>query len=247
MRLYYNLKTIVKWHFMKTQNQRLMTFFRKIDKAEAKGEHKFYFSFAKDYIKGKKVLDIGSWTGPFEILIYDLAKEITAVDIEERALKVLKRNLPKVATVKAVSHKLPFRDGTFDVVCFFDVIEHIPAGYELATMQEINRVLKKGGYLFLATPHSNILSKVFDPAYFLASHRHYSDNSLLSMLKDSGFKVEKILHRGSFFSSFYALSFYFFKHVLRTKMPNISYIEKTMEKDIAGPGYIQIALRAKKS
>jgi len=60
-------------------------------------------------------------------------------------------------------------------------------------------------------------------------------------------KVEKILHRGSFFSSFYALSFYFFKHVLRTKMPNISYIEKTMEKDIAGPGYIQIALRAKKS
>src|SRR3990167_10132345 len=198
---------------MKTQNQRLMTFFRKIDKAEAKGEHKFYFSFAKDYIKGKKVLDIGSWTGPFEILIYDLAKEITAVDIEEKALKVLKKNLPKVKTVKALSHKLPFQNGTFDVVCFFDVIEHIPQGYELATMQEINRVLKRGGYLFIATVNKNFWSDLLDPAYWLADHRHYTKDHLSLLLSDSGFSVEKVKITGSFFTSSYAISFYFFNHI----------------------------------
>ena len=227
-------------------NQRLMTFSGKIDVGEAKGEHKFYYSFVKDYVKGKKVLDIGAWTGPFESLIYDVVHEITAVDIEEKALKVLKKNMPRVNTVRAVSHRLPFPDKSFDVVTFFDVIEHIPVGYELATILEINRVLKKGGYLFLATPHANVLSKLFDPAYWLAGHRHYTDKVLVSSLTDASFRVEKVLHCGSFFSSFYALSFYFFKHILRIKMPTISLVERRMEKDISSPGYIQIAIRAKK-
>lgn len=231
---------------MKINNQRLMTFSNKIDLGDPKGEHKFYFSITKDYIKKKKVLDIGSWTGPFERLIYDVAGDITAVDIEQKALKVLKKNMPRVHTVRAVSHRLPFPKKTFDVVCLFDVIEHIPVGYEMATILEINRVLKKRGYLFLATPHSNMLSKLFDPAYFLAGHRHYSDKVLTSTLKDANFRVEKILHCGSFFSSFYALSFYFFKHILRTKLPTIGWVERRMEKDIASPGYIQIAIRAKK-
>lgn len=41
------------------------------------------------------MLDLGSWTGPYAVLIYNLAKEITAVDAEEKALKVLKNELPE--------------------------------------------------------------------------------------------------------------------------------------------------------
>lgn len=232
---------------MKNNNQRLMTFSENVDKTEAKGEHKFYLNFTKNYIKGKNVLNIGSWTGPYEVIAAPFTSKMTAVDIEEKALKVLKKNVPKVNIVKASSHNLPFSGSSFDVVTFFDVIEHIPAGYELATIYEISRVLKKGGFFFLATPHSNFLSKIFDPAYFLARHRHYSDASLLSMLEDAGFKVEKILHTGSFFSSFYALSFYFFKHILRMKLPIIGWVERTMERDIASPGYIQVVIRSRKA
>lgn len=232
---------------MKTKNQRLMKFSKNIDVTEAKSEHKFYFSFSKDYLEGKKVLDVGSWTGPFEILIYDLAKEITAVDIEERALKVLKKNLPKVATVKAVSHKLPLKDEIFDAVCFFDVIEHIPTGYELATLLEINRVLKKGGYLFLATVNKNFWANLLDPAYWLAGHRHYSQEELSLMLRDCGFKIESVKKTGSLLTSLYAISFYFFKHVLRMRLPAIGFIERKMEKDMNSPGFTQIAIRAKKT
>lgn len=232
---------------MKSKNQRLMDFDENIDRTEAKSEHKFYLSFSQDYLKGKKVLDIGSWTGPFEVLIHDIASEITAVDIEKRALKVLKRNLPKVKTVRAFSHKLPFGDNTFDAVCFFDVIEHISQGYELATILEINRVLKKGGYLFLATPYKNFLSNLLDPAYLLAGHRHYSRKQLSTMLSDAGFKVENVKVTGSLFTSLYAISFYFFKHILGLKMPNIDLIERKMEKDMRSPGFTQIAIRAKKT
>jgi SAM-dependent methyltransferase len=224
-----------------------MSFSENVDVTEAKGEHKFYLSFSKEFIKNKHVLNIGSWTGPYEILIYKLASSITSTDIEERALQVLKKNLPKVRIVNAYSHKLPFKDNTFDVVTFWDVIEHIPIGYELATMWEINRVLKKDGKLFIATVNKNFWSDLLDPAYWLAGHRHYTRQQLLQMLNDSGFKEEKIVKVGTFFSSFYALSFYFFKHILRMKMPHIDWVEKRMEKSIASPGYIQIAIRARKS
>ncbi len=227
-------------------NPKPMSFSENIDKTEPKGEHKFYFSLSKEYIKGKKILDIGAWTGPFEALIYNEAKEITAVDVEEKALKVLKKNLPRVQTVKAFSHKLPFLNETFEVVTFWDVLEHIPIGYELASIIEINRVLRKGGYLFLATPSKNFWSNLMDPAYWLAGHRHYTKNQLVGMLKDAGFEIEKTEKAGSFFSSFYAISFYFFKHILRMKMPTVRYIEEKMERDIASPGYIQFAIRAKK-
>lgn len=231
---------------MQIKNQRFMTFSDTVDVTEAKGEHKYYLSFSKSHVVNKKVLNIGSWTGPYEILIYNIAKQITSVDVEDKALKVLKKNLPRVQTVKAFSHKLPFSSGLFDVATFWDVIEHIPVGYELASILEINRVLKKGGYLFLATPSKNFWSCLLDPAYWLAGHRHYTKNQLVGMLQDSGFKVEKVEKVGSFFSSFYALSFYFFKHILRMKMPTIKYVEEKMEKDIASPGYIQFAIRAKK-
>lgn len=228
------------------KNPKPMSFSKQVDKTEAKGEHKFYFSFTKNYIKNKKVLNIGSWTGPYELLINNYASSITSTDIEDKALKVLKKNLPKVNIVNAPSHNLPFDVNTFDIVTFFDVIEHIPIGYELATLQEINRVLKKNGYLFLATVNKNFWSNLLDPAYWLAGHRHYTKSQLTTMLSDSGFKTEEVQLVGSFFSSFYAISFYIFKHIFRSKMPKVDWVEERMEKDISSPGFIQIAIRAKK-
>lgn len=223
-----------------------MSFSDEVDKTEAKGEHKFYYSFSKDFVKGKKVLDLGSWTGPYTTLIYDDAKEITAVDVEEKALKVLKKNLPKVQTVRAFSNNLPFTANSFDVVTFWDVIEHIPVGTEISTLRQINRVLKNNGILFLATVQENFLSNLLDPAYYLAGHRHYTKKELIKMLEDTGFKIEDATTGGSFFSSFYALSFYFFKHILRMKMPTIAFVEDMMARDMQKPGFIQIAIRAKK-
>ncbi|MBI5123533.1 class I SAM-dependent methyltransferase [Candidatus Roizmanbacteria bacterium] len=228
------------------KNPKPMSFSETVDKTEAKGEHKFYLSFSKEYIKKKDVLNVGSWTGPYEILITKIASSITATDIEEQALKVLKKNIPQVKTVRAYSHSLPFKNKTFDVVTCWDVIEHIPIGYELATLIEIKRVLKDDGYLFLATVHKNFRSDLLDPAYWLAGHRHYSEGQLTTMLKDAGFKPEKVVKVGTFFSSFYAISFYIFKHIFRMKMPRIEWVEKRMERSIASPGYIQIAIRAKK-
>lgn len=65
------------------------------------------------------------------------------------------------------------------------------------------------------------------------------------MLKEANFNIEKVIHVGSYFSSIYALTFYFFKHILRRKLPNIDWVENRMARDISKKGYIQVVIRAK--
>lgn len=227
-------------------SQRMMSFMRGVDKPEVKGEHQQEFAFAKKYIKGKKVLNVGSWTGPFEILARKVAKKLTAVDVEEEALKVLKANIPEVECVVASAHDLPFEDNTFDVVTFWATIEHIPVGYELASLKEMNRILKPGGYLFLTTMQYNVRSNILDPGYWLVGHRHYRDQQLEDMLSEAGFKSEQIKKTGGYTIAFHAWAFYFFKHIFRHDLPQVPKIEEAFEKDFASPGFYQIAIRAKK-
>jgi ubiquinone/menaquinone biosynthesis C-methylase UbiE len=45
---------------------------------------------------------------------------------------------------------MPFEDQSYDLVCAFDVIEHVED--DTLAIQEINRVLKKGGVTFTTVP-----------------------------------------------------------------------------------------------
>lgn len=223
-----------------------MKFSEEVDKSEVKAEHEFEYDFSKNYIKNKNILNIGSWTGPYEVLATQATKKITAVDIDERPLKVLKKNLPQVDVVVASSHSLPFQDKSFDAVTLWAVIEHIPIGYELASLKEINRVTKKGGYIFLTTMNWNFWSNLLDPGFWLTGHRHYTKSQLQQMLVDAGFKLEKVEITGGFFTAFHAWVFYFFKYILRIDLPKISIIENKFKKDFYTKGFYQIAIRAKK-
>lgn len=227
--------------------QRLMKFEETVDVTEVKIEHRFSLDYAKKYIKNKKLLNIGSWTGPFETLAVEYTNDITSIDIDERPLAVLKKNLPKVNTIKASAEDLPFRNNTFDVVTFWAVIEHIPVGYELAALREINRVLKPGGYIFLSTMSYNFWSNLLDPGYWMVGHRHYTKAQLSNMLNRANFTVDNSLEAGSFITAFHAWGFYFFKHIMRMQMPEIKFIEQEFEKDFSAPGFYQIAMRAIKN
>jgi ubiquinone/menaquinone biosynthesis C-methylase UbiE len=227
-------------------NQRLMTF-TDIDSSilEPSVEQKFNYDFSKKYIAGKNVLDVGCWTGLYEMLAYKQVSKFTAVDVEEKALKVLKKNLPQVECMRAFSHILPFPDKNFDVVTFWAVIEHIPIGYELASILEMKRVLKPGGYLFLTTMNKSLFSDLLDPAYWLVGHRHYKKENLIKMLSDAGFKVEDVRIHGSFLSSFNVISFYISKYIFKNKLPRIKFFENEIIKNYYKSGFFEVAIRAK--
>lgn len=227
----------------------MMSFMDSIDSSpfdkDTTPAHQFSLEFSEKYIKGKNILNIGSWTGPFEALIVNIAKKITATDIEEKALKVLKKYIPTVSVKKAYSHKLPFPDKSFDVVTFWAVIEHIPIGYELASLKEMRRVLKPNGYLFMSTMNKQIFSDILDPAYWLVGHRHYTKYQLTEMLKDAEFKTEKTIIHGSFLTAIDVIVFYIFKHILRMKKLHIDWLQNKIDKDYNSEGFYEIAIRAR--
>lgn len=228
-------------------NQRLMTFANNSDIAseQPSGGHLANVKFSEKYIKGKKLLSVGSWTGLFEGLIQNLPSELTAVDIEERALQVLKKRIPEAKIQKAFSHKLPFKNSSFDVVTFWAVIEHIPEGYELASIQEIRRVIKKGGIFFLSTMNKSFFSDLLDPAYWLVGHRHYKEENLVSMLTDAGFKVEKVKKHGGFIVAFDTILYYILKHIFHADRPNIGLYHRKVAADYEADGFYEVAIRAK--
>lgn len=59
-----------------------------------------------------------------------------------------------------ITGKLPFPDNYFDSISVVEVIEHVPA--ERPVLDEVTRVLKKGGTIVITTPHEGLLTWI-DP------------------------------------------------------------------------------------
>jgi len=96
---------------------------------------------------GSRTLDAGFGGGGMALLLAEAGCEVTALDIEPGLLDGLSELLAdKPYTVRLQQgsiERLPFDDGTFDLVWCSRVIHHMPD--EVAAAREIRRVLKPGG------------------------------------------------------------------------------------------------------
>lgn len=155
------------------------------------------YLFSKRYIKGKKILDVGCWTGQFEELAVKDARQIVGIDPGEEAIEYAKERFPKVKFLIGTLDTISFSKNSFDVVTLFDVLEHLPKNTEIKTFKIINSLLKPGGYFIITTPNNNFFSILLDPAFYLIGHRHYSPNALKNMLSSAKFSIEKIFTYGN--------------------------------------------------
>lgn len=99
----------------------------------------------------KHVLDIAC--GPGDFLEYlkdrDGSIKITGTDIAPGMVTYAKDKLGDKADIfETDSEKLPFEDGSFDVVTVMMAFHHFP--HQLNSLKEIKRVLKSGGNCFIA-------------------------------------------------------------------------------------------------
>jgi SAM-dependent methyltransferase len=103
-----------------------------------------------------RVLDVGCGRGFFMKYVTELAPcRLTGVDLELEHLKIaLNAVRAKGAGVaRSFVDPLPFRNETFDKIIFTEVLEHLPD--DRGGLQEVKRVLKSGGLLFLTVPNHN--------------------------------------------------------------------------------------------
>ncbi len=106
------------------------------------------------------------------------------VDISAPALLQLRGRAAGVSLDSVTS--LPFSDAAFDLVCAFDVIEHVDD--EAATFGELGRVCAADGTLLLSVPLHPTQWTPFDD--FVGHRRRYEPERLVAILREEGFEIE---------------------------------------------------------
>ena len=103
-------------------------------------------------LKKAKCLDIGCGNGKFlnYISIEKPDYELFGIDLSEFQVKYAKKLKFNFQTCN-IEEGLPFKDDTFEIIYAGELIEHLynPDFF----LNEVKRILKKGGYLILSTPN----------------------------------------------------------------------------------------------
>lgn len=96
-----------------------------------------------------RILEVGGGTSGLTALLYPRARIVSA-DLE-RGHGAAAAYGERAPFLCADATRLPFRDGVFDAVTFFDVLEHIPD--DGAALREATRVLVPGGVILVTAPN----------------------------------------------------------------------------------------------
>ena len=100
---------------------------------------------------GAWILEGGCGLARNVMLLKEHGFNAVGVDYARQTLQKVKLYNPSLLLHEADLRKLPFSDGSIDAYWSIGVIEHFYHGYNEITL-EMSRVLKPGGYLFLAVP-----------------------------------------------------------------------------------------------
>ena len=96
-----------------------------------------------------KILDFGAGTGNLCRIFLEKGCSVTACDVSQKSLNVLKDKLHSY-NLNAVLYnglKLPFDDNIFDITATYSVLHHIPD--YISAVKEMIRVTKKGGLIYI--------------------------------------------------------------------------------------------------
>ncbi len=139
----------------------------------------------------KKILDVGTGGGFFLEEAKKAGFDCFGLDISPFACGLAKKNFGEKIFCGTIE-EANYPDSFFDAVCLLDVLEHISNPKKI--IQEIWRITKPGGLLFIVSPNHNSLSrKVFGRNWFQYKHEHvfyFNKNSFQIIAQKNGFDLE---------------------------------------------------------
>jgi len=140
-----------------------------------------------------RILDVGCGTRQYSRMLSSLGR-VVGVDIAPGAVcRVTKSSNSHEAFVQADAEKLPFPDGSFDLVWAVSVLEHLER--DGAGIREIIRVTRPGGQIAIAVPSHRFLWGHMDE---LAHHlRRYTRRELVGLCEDNGLAIRRMTHYGA--------------------------------------------------
>lgn len=149
-------------------------------------------------IKFKNCLDVGCASG---FMVSEIAKlnpkaKYFGIDIYEKVIKHARKTYPNIKFEVASASKIPFADNSFDLILFYETIEHVEDPQ--ICLKEIKRVLKEQGHLILTMDSGSFLFRmvwyVWEKSYgkiWQGAHLHpFHHKQLEELIKTVGFKIK---------------------------------------------------------
>jgi 2-polyprenyl-3-methyl-5-hydroxy-6-metoxy-1,4-benzoquinol methylase len=154
------------------------------------------------YLPGhpEKSLEFGCGDGGFSTLLKEkFGAETWAVELDETAAHKAAEKLDKVINADALEAVRQLPDNYFDVVIFFDILEHLADPYNL--LSEVKAKLTKEGTVIASIPNVRywrvLVDLVVHGNWEYKSHgvldkthlRFFTRNSIRKMFEESGFEI----------------------------------------------------------
>ena len=166
--------------------------------------HHLKIKSAKNILKNYKFnncLDIGCASGYMlsEIALTYTHAKYHGVDVYDKAINFAKKRYKNIKFQVAFAEKLPFKNAAFDLITFYEAIEHVEN--PLLSLKEIRRVLKKSGLCIIAMDSGNMLFRLVwliwentTGKVWKEAHLHpFHHNELEQLIKKARLKIKRKL------------------------------------------------------
>ncbi len=158
--------------------------------------------------KGEKVLEVGCGTAPLSILAKRMTGETGIVEGIDLASKMVAKAQGKARASNleigfrcASIDALPYPDESFDVVISSFMFHHLPVEIKKRGLEEVYRVLKRGGRFFLSdfgSPHYLTIHIMYLMLIWMASTRYQLFGKLPGLIEESCFGAAELIKKGWF-------------------------------------------------
>ena len=136
-----------------------------------------------------KIVEIGCGTGG-NLEMLSAFGEVSAMETDDsaRAIAAEKAGARVVIRAGRCPNEIPFERRSFDLVCLFDVLEHIDE--DVATLRAVGGLLAPGGHAVITVPAYRWMWSAHDE--FLHHKRRYASGELREKIAASGLKTRKL-------------------------------------------------------
>ena len=112
-----------------------------------------------DYLKNKKILDIGCGTGEFLKNYHDLKNQCLGIDIQQNFK--LKNKIGFTLKNTDINNFIRNNKKKFDIIFIFEFLEHLNLSDRKFLFKNLFKILNKDSLIFISTINKNIISKFF--------------------------------------------------------------------------------------
>lgn len=139
--------------------------------------------------RAARILEAGSGTGG-NLLMLSKYGSVSAFEMDDNARKLAAGKAAGRFTLRAgcCPRDIPFPGEQFDLICMFDVLEHIDE--DVQTLAALRNRLAPGGRVLVTVPAYPWLWSAHD--VFLHHKRRYTTRSLRRVFAESGLVIERI-------------------------------------------------------